>query len=149
MARSSEQKLKSLCFSIEDKLDVCDISSKKVPIGPRLWRIIGKSTVGDIIKQEEKLNSFKQSPAERCILKSVKTTKSINSGMCEMLDKPLLSMVWAAARKWFSSAGPILLAKASDFDEHIYPESAREFKSSLGFQYRFCRCFGIKSLAIA
>ena len=69
--------------------------------------------------------------------------------MFEKLDDALYLWFRQQRERGSPVTGPILLEKASEFHDLIYPESPREFKASLEYQHRFCTRFGIKSLAIA
>ena len=75
---ASSSKRKRVVLSIEDKLTVCDLVRKKVSHSEINNRFnIGKSTINDIVRGEEKLNKFKQSKCELGISKSVKKTKTM------------------------------------------------------------------------
>ena len=90
MTKNSTLKRKKVCLSIEDKLDICEMGRKKVPIIEIMAKYnIGKSTAYDIIKQEEQLKGFKRNRAELGIGKSVKSAKSMKCGMFEKLDGAL------------------------------------------------------------
>ncbi len=69
--------------------------------------------------------------------------------MCKKLDDALYLRFRQQRERDFPVIGQILLEKAPDLHDLIYPEVPREFNARLGFQYRLCRRFGIKSLAIA
>ena len=56
MTSNSHSKRKRVVISIEDKLTVCDLVRKKVPCSETMNRFhIGKSTICDIARDEEKL----------------------------------------------------------------------------------------------
>ena len=78
---------------------------------------IGKSIVNDICKSEESLKCFKMAKCELGILKSVKATKSMKTGMFEELDSALCL--------WFRQ-------------KREKPESLKPFTDSCDFQWRFC-----------
>ena len=78
---ASSSKRKRVVLSIEDKLTVCDLVRKKVSYSEINNRFnIGKSTISDIVRGEEKLKKFKQSKCELGISKSVKKTKTMRAG---------------------------------------------------------------------
>lgn len=153
MASSStagSAKRKRVVLSVADKLQICEMVHKKVPKTEIMRTFnIGKSTVNDICNNEEKLKKFKSAKSEFGIAKSVKETKSMKGGMFDNMDNALYVWFRQQREKGVPVTGPILLEKASEFHNLLYPENPRPFNSSTGYQWRFCNRFGIKSLAIS
>ena len=86
----SSSKRKRVVLSIEDKLTVCDLVRKKVSYSEINNRFnIGKPTISDIVRGEEKLKKFKQSKCELGISKSVKKTRTMRGGKFDKLDQAL------------------------------------------------------------
>ena len=146
---ASSSKRKRVVLSIEDKLTVCDLVRKKVSYSEINNRSnIGKSTISDIVRGEEKLNEFKQSKCELGISKSVKKTKTMRGGKFDKLDQALYIWFRQMRDKGVPVTGPILLGKANEYHALLYADSPKPFTASYGFQWRFCNRFGIKSLSI-
>ena len=88
LSMASSSKRKRVVLSIEDKSTVCDLVRKKVSYSEINNRLnIGKPTISDIVRGEEKLKKFKQSKCELGISKSVKKTKTVRGGKLDKLDQ--------------------------------------------------------------
>ena len=87
--------------------------------------------------------------SELGISNSLKTTKTMKWGMYQKLDSALYLWLRQQREKGILVAGPILLEKANDFHKLLYAGIPSQFSTSYGFQWRFCKRFGIKTLAIA
>ena len=143
-------KRKRTVLSVDDKLKVCDMIPRKISKTDIMLKYnIGKSTVNDICKSEESLKNFKMTKCELGIPKSVKATKAMKVGMYYKLDSALYLWFRQQREKGIPVTGPILLEKANEFHSLLYAESTKTFNASYGYQWRFCKRFGIKSLAIA
>lgn len=143
-------KRKRIVLSIEEKLKVCEMFRNKIPKTDIMLKYsIGKSTVNDIIKKEESLKNFKMGKSELGISNSAKATKTMKGGMYQKLDSALYLWFRQQREKGTPVTGPILLEKATEFHKLLYADSSTQFNASYGFQWRFCKRFGIKSLAIS
>ena len=111
--------------------------------------IIGKSTVNDIVKKEGSLKNFQMGKSELGISNSLKATKTMKGGMYPKLDSALYLRFRQQREKGIPVTGPILLEKATDFHKLFYAGIPSQFNASYGFQWRFCKRFGIKTLAVA
>ena len=117
-------KRKRTVLSVEDKLNVCDIVRKKIRKTEVMLKYnIGKSTVNDICKSEERLKNFKMTKSELGISKSAKATKTMNVEMYHKLDSALYLWFRQQREKGIPVTGPIFLEKATEFHSHLYSES--------------------------
>ena len=141
----SNVKRKRTVLSVEDKLNVCDMMRKKIFKTEIMLKYnIGKSTVNDICKSEERLKNFKMTKSELGISKSVKATKTMKVGMYHKLDSALYLWFRQQREKGIPVTVSILLEKATEFNSLLYPESPNKtFNASYGFQWRFCNRFHI------
>ena len=105
---------------------------------------IGKSTLNNILRSEEKFKKFKVEKEELWLIKAAKTNKKVKGGWFDNLDSALY--MWFRQQR--EKACPILLEKASEFHCLIYGEHSRSFLASTGFQYRFCKRLGLRNLKI-
>ena len=148
MSSPKPPRKKRKVLSIEDKLKVCDMVKQKVPRHIIMDTFnITRRTITGIANKESQLQEFKAGKAERWNLKVLKETKTLREGSHAQLDQALY--IWFRQKRELGIpvTGPLLLEQAKFFFSQIYP-SEREFKTSTGFQWRFCKRFGINSLAI-
>ena len=137
-------------LSIEEKLKVCEMFRNKIPKTDIMLKYsIGKSTVNDIIKKKQSLKNFKTVKSEIGVSNSVRTTKTMKGGMYQKLDSALYLWFRQQREKKIPVTGPILLEKATEFRKLLYADSTTQFNTSYGFQWRFCKRFGVKNLAIS
>ena len=92
---------------------------------------IGKSTLNDILRSEEKFTQFKAEKNELGIPGTVKTCKAIKNGGFDKLDSALYIWFCQQCEKGCPVTG--LMGKASEFHCLIYGESSKPFVASLGF----------------
>ena len=124
-------------------------SPKKVPYSEIMNQFhIGKSTISDIVRNEEKFKMFKQSKSELGISKAVKTSKAIKVGMFDKLDQALYLWFRQLREKGSPVTGPILLEKANEFHRLLYPHNPKPFSTSYGFQWRFRNRFGNQKVCL-
>ena len=84
---------------------------------------IGKSTLNNISRSEEKFTQFKAEKNELGIPGAVKTCKAIKNGGFDKLDSELYIWFRQQREKGCPETGPILMGKASEFHRLIYGES--------------------------
>jgi len=144
MAESTGRKRRRTTLSIETKLEIC----KRLKKGATLKALsaeygLGKSTVSDIKRSEEKLKSFasRMDSTEGSLKR--KTMKSASD--CVLDDAVYL---WFAQKRsqGIPISGPVLMAKALDFNDKIGKNL--EFKASTGWLKNFQARHGIRQLAI-
>ena len=83
-------KRKRVVLKIKDKLKVCRLAKQNVPKSVLMSQFkIGKSTLNDILRSEEKFTQFKAEKNELGILGAVKTYKAIKNGGFDKLDSAL------------------------------------------------------------
>ena len=104
---------------------------------------IGKSTLNDILRSEEK---FKAEKEELGLTKAAK--QKVEGGWFDKLHTTIYIWFCQQREKGCPVTGPILLEKASEFHRLIYGEHSRSFLASTGFQYRFQKMFGLRNLKI-
>ena len=78
----------------------------------------------------------------------LKRQKKVEGGVFDKLDSALYIWFRQEREKGCPVTGPILLEKASELHRLIYGEHSRPFSASTGFQWRFCRRFGLRNLKI-
>ena len=83
------------------------------------------------------------------ISNSLKATKTMKGGMYQKLDSALYLWFRQQRKKGIPVTRQILLEKATDFHKLLYAGIPSQFSASYGFHWRFCKRFGIKTLAIA
>ena len=93
-------KRKRVVLTIEDKLKVCRLAKQNVPKFVLMNQFkIGKSTLNDILRSEEKLTQFKAEKNELGIPGAVKTCKAIRNGDFDKLDSALYIWFLSSAKK--------------------------------------------------
>ena len=147
---SKATKRKRVVLTIADKLKVCELVKQNVPKVVIMEQFkIAKSTLNDIIRSETSLRNFKKTKLELGISQAANTSKQIKTGLYEKLDESLYIWLRQQREKGSPITGPILLEKAKEFHSLLYGDSGQPFNASSGFQWRFCKRHGIKSLAIS
>ena len=106
---------------------------------------IGKSTICDIKRNEEKLVTFVEKLDSAEGLAKRKTMKAAKD---RKLDEA--TAIWFMQRRseGVPISGPILMAKALEIHVKMYPNGSEEFKASTGWLKNFQRQYGIHQLAI-
>jgi len=141
---------KRVVLTIEDKLKVCRLAKQNVPKSILMNQFkVGKSTLNDILRSEEKLTQFKAEKNELGIPGAVQTSKAMKNGSFDKLDSALCIWFRQQREKGCPVTGPILMEKASKFHRLIYGESSKPFVASSGIQWRFCGRFGLRNLTIS
>ena len=119
MATAKKQKRKRLVLSIEEKVEVVAMLDKDISYTVIMERFgIGKSTVGDIWKNKEKILAFRREMVEMGMSRKAKTMKQGD----QKLDQ--------AAYLWFKQKrmegvpiiGPMLCQKAVELSKRLYGE---------------------------
>ena len=143
------KKRKRVQLTIENKLKVCEMAKNNVPKAVIMSQFsIGKSTLNDILRSEGKFKKFKAEKEELGLSGAAKTAKKVEGGVFDKLDSALYIWFRQEREKGCPVTGPILLEKASELHRLIYGEHSRPFSASTGFQWRFCRRFGLRNLKI-
>lgn len=142
-------KRKRVLLTVADKLEVCRLAKQNVPKSLLMNQYnIGKSTLNDILRNEDKLKKFKAEKEGLGIPGAAETAKQIKGGNFDKLDSALYIWFRQEREKGCPITGPVLLEKASEFHRLIYGESSKPFLASSGFQWRFCGRFGLRNLKI-
>ena len=138
-------KRKRQVLSIEQKLEIC----RRLRGGASITALskeleIGKSTIYDIKRNEEKLNSF--ATKMDCTEGSLKR-KTMKLASDTKLDDALY--LWFAQKRsqGVPISGPILIAKAIALNEKVNPGDDK-FKASSGWLKNFQSHLGIRQLTI-
>lgn len=95
------------------------------------------------------MKEFSAKKSQLGMTKATKLAKTMRSGENELLDQALFIWFRQCREKNVPVTGPILMEKAAFFHAEICPDTAKVFSASTGFQWRFCKRFGIRNLAIA
>ena len=146
----TEGKRKHVTLSIVEKLTVLE----KIAGGASLANIakeygIGKSTVSDIKKNEEKLMKF-ASGMESFSVDS-KSRKIMRLANDDELDQALFLWFVQKRSQNILVSGPLLTEKALQLPALLHVndmESAPEFKASKGWLWRFCNWHAIRQLSL-
>ena len=146
----AEQKRKHVTLSIEQKLTIL----KKVAGGASLTTIakeydIGKSTVSDIKKNEEKLKKFAAGMESFSV--DSKSRKIMRLANDDELDQALYLWFVQKRSQNIPVSGPLLTEKALQLHALLHEsnmESVTEFKASKGWLWRFCNRHAIRQLSL-
>ena len=129
------KKRKRVQLTVEIKLKVCKMAKKNVPKSVIMSQFrIGKSTLKDTLRNEEKFNKFKAENEELGLTGADKTVKRVEGGYFDKLDSALYIWFRQEREKGCPVTGPILLEKVSQFHHLIYGKHPRPFSASSGFQ---------------
>ena len=146
----TEGKRKHVTLSIGEKLTVL----KKIAGGASLASIakeygIGKTTVSDIKKNEEKLKKFASGTESFSVdRKSRKIMHLVND---DELDQAFFLWFVQKRSQNIPVSGPLLTKKALQLHALLHVndmESAPEFKASQGWLWRFCNRHAIRQLSL-
>ena len=139
-------KRKRVLLTVADKLEVCRLAKQNVPKSLLMNQYnIGKSTLNDILRNEDKLKKFKAEKEGLGIPGAAETAKQIKGGNFDKLDSALYIWFRQQREKGCPITGPVLLEKASEFQRLIYGENSMPFLACSGFQGRFCGRFGLRN----
>ena len=141
-------KRKRVVLSLESKLAILD----RLKFGATQAKLaeeygVGKSTIADIKKSEEKLRSFVSTMDGLAVDK--KKRKVMRVSIDESLDK--------AVYLWFSQkrsqnmpvSGPVLCEKAAQLHEQLHEGGdITPFQASRGWLWRFCQRHSIRQLSL-
>ena len=138
---------KRTVLSVDKKLDICKRLKKGATITSLSKELnIGKSTISDIKRNEEKLVTFvekfdsAEGSTKRKTMKAAKDRK---------LDEGMAMWFMQKRSEGVPISGPILMAKALEFHAKMYPNGGGgEFKASTGWLKNFQGRYGIRQIAI-
>lgn len=142
-SKSNGKEIK-IVLSISDKLEVIKLLEQSVSYAIICERFgIGRSTVGDIKKNREKIIYFKKETEGMGMKIEPKMMKLSNN---VQLDKALY--VWFCQKRMegVPVSGPMLCEKAKLLHQLLHIE--QPFVASEGWKWRFCRRHGIRNLAL-
>ena len=144
MSKKPEQaKRKRVVLTIEDKIKIIQLLNGHVSytiISEKYG--IGRSTISDIKKNQQKIIAFKQGMIDRGT--SCKS-KVMRLGSCDKLDQAVF--VWFKQKRMqgMPVSGSLLCEKATQLAE---PMNITNFVASSGWKWRFCRRHGIRNLSL-
>ena len=111
---ASKESRKHVVLTIEQKLQVCDSIRKGDSYAEITKKFnIGKSTISDIKRSEQKLKDFKSEKSQLGIKNAAKKSKCMKSAGNEELDRALYIWFRQLREKNIPVSGPILLEKVS------------------------------------
>lgn len=145
MSTAHPQKRKRALLSVADKLQVCDEVRKGLSYARVSDKFsIGKSTVRDIVKSEEKLRCFQSQLQDedwskrRCIVR-----------LADFPDVDKAVCLWFVQERSAGTpvSGPALMAKAQQLYKKLHPEDSdsEKFKAGTGWLKRFRDRHGVHS----
>ena len=145
---SSNRKRKRLVLTISDKLKICQL----VRSGRTLQSVadeygVGKSTVHDIVKSEEKLQAFQKEIKDGDCIKKRKTVKKAD---LLALDKAVFLWFIQQRCKGRPISGLLLMREALQLYPLVYPddENPSSFKAGTGWLKRFKDRHGVRALSV-
>ena len=147
----SGKKRKRVVLNIEQKLSILD-RLKKGEAQERIARDfgVGRSTIGDFKKAEDKLRSFAATMENLDV--SSKKRKVMRLAKDDRLDEALYLWFIQKRSQDMPVSGPILCEKATQLHEMLHKddESTLEapFNASRGWLWRFCQRHGIRQLSL-
>ena len=108
---------------------------------------IGRSTVGDLKKNEDKIRSFALTMENTAI--STKGRKVMRICDDEKLDQAVYMWFVQKRGQDMPVSGPILCEKATELHSQLHEgESVPPFQASRGWLWRFCQRHGIRQLSL-
>ena len=137
-------KRKRVVLTLDQKLEILKLLKKSVSYSIICDKFgIGRSTVGDIKKNREKILQFKKDTVEMGMRRDQKTMKL---GGNAKLDKALY--VWFSQKRveGVPVSGPMLCEKARVLHKELDIEGP--FVASEGWKWRFCKRHGIRNLSL-
>ena len=131
-------------LTIDDKVAIIkelEISSNRV-IADKYG--VGKSTISDIKKNKEKILAFQREMSDMGMQKKAKI---MQVGDDVQHDKAVFLWFKQKRIKGIPISGPILCEKAVQLHKKLYGDQS-QFTGSTGWQWRFCKCHGIRNLSL-
>ena len=140
-------KRKRVVLSLETKLTILDRNSKgKSQVKLAREYGIGTSTVGDIIKNADKIKSFALTIGTLSTNK--KGRKVMRLAKDNQLDEAVFLWFMQRRSQGIPVSGPILCEKAVQLYDQLHTgDSVAPFKASKGWLYRFCSRHGLRQLS--
>ena len=143
-----EMKRKRVVLAITDKLKICEL----VKNGRSLASVAAefntsKTTVHDIVKNQEKLHDFITEIQDGDCMKNRKTIRRAD---LSLLDKAVYLWFVQQRCKGTPISGPLLMGKALQLYPHIYSDdsNSNSFKAGTGWLKRFKDRHGIRALSV-
>jgi hypothetical protein len=138
-------KRKRTVLTVEQKIDIC----KRLKKGASITSVskglgVGKSTICDIRKSEDKLMEFvsKMEHTEGSLKR-----RTVKKATDSSLDDALYLWFTQKRSQGIPVSGPILMAKALELNKELHPGD-QNFKASQGWLSKFQSRHGIRQLAI-
>ena len=145
---TSNCKRKRLVLTISDKLKICQlVRSGRTLQGVSDEYGVGKSTVHDIVKSEEKLQAFQKEIKDGDCIKKRKRLKKAD---LLALDKAVFLWFIHQRCKGTPISGPLLMSIALQLYPLVYPddENPSSFKAGTGRLKRFKDRHGVRALSV-
>ena len=140
-------KRKRVVLTLEIKLEILNRLSKGVSQAQLAKEYgIGKTTVFDLKKNEDKIKAFAVSMDNLSVCK--KQRKTMRMADDDKLDEALFLWFVQKRSQGMPISGPLLCEKAIQLNSKLYGESAPPFKASRGWLWRFCNRHGMRQLSI-
>ena len=145
---SITKKRKCVVLTLENKLAILD----RLKMGATQEKLaseygIGRSTVGDLKKSEDKIRSFALTMENTAI--STKGRKVMRICDDDKLDEAVYLWFVQKRSQDMPVSGPILCEKASELHSQLHEgESVPPFQASRGWLWRFCQRHGIRQLSL-
>ena len=137
-------KQKRVVLSIADKVKIIEMLDKSASYTVIAEKFgIGKSTVGDIKKNREKILKFKTEMNDMGMTRSAKVMKLSDDSK---LDQAVYLWFRQKRMEGMPVSGPLLCEKAVALSRVLNGET--DFTASKGWSWRFCQRHGIRQLSL-
>lgn len=137
-------KRKRVVLSISDKLDILTMLDKSISYSVICEKYgIGRSTVGDVKKNRDKLTKFRSDMVSMGMSRDAKVMKL---GDDQRLDQAVYIWFKQKRMEGVPISGPMLCEKALELNKCLNGES--KFSASEGWKWRFCKRHGIRNLSV-
>lgn len=139
--KSCAPKRRRSVLTLQQKLEVIE----RIKKGEKVSKLaveygVGKATVSDIKRQEDKITAFML----KMNLDSTQKRKTMRKPQDERVEKALYMWLTRERKKGNQVSGPLLMEKAKAFHKQLYGEDNDKFKASTGWLHRFKLRNGIR-----
>ena len=150
MATASASKRKRVVLTIKEKVNIIQLLEKGTSYTVISEKYgIGRSTVGDIRKNKDKILKFSRDAAETGFKKKAKVMKPAKD---EHLEEALYIWFKQKRMEGIPISGPVIKAAETIFAKFLQLNEKLggrdSFAASEGWKWRFCKRYGIHQLAV-
>jgi len=144
MASAAKPKRKRVVLTMKEKVEILKLLDSSVSYAIIAEKYgIGRSTVGDIKRNKERILQFKSEMVSMGVKRTVKVMKV---GDDKQLDQALYLWFKQKRMEGVPVSGGIIQEKALELNRKLHGETT--FKASEGWKWRFCKRHGIRQLSV-